>query len=79
MSEMFLACYKLKHLNIRNFKFDKVENMSHMFYDCKNLSKLDIIRFTMNKLIEFGQGTNSMFTNCDLLSQSLKSKIKQYE
>ena len=39
---MFYKCSSLNSINLSNFNTNKVTDMYHMFYNCKNLKKENI-------------------------------------
>ena len=67
---MFGECKKLQSINLSNFKTNKVENMSFMFYKCIELKELDLSYFDFNNVFNM----NGMFSYC---SNNLKLKIKK--
>ena len=42
MDELFLGCVNLKNLNIKNFNYDKAEDMSYMFSNCEKLENIKL-------------------------------------
>ncbi len=44
MGEMFRECKKLLEINIRGWKTEKLTNINSMFYDCSQLSQIDLSR-----------------------------------
>ena len=73
MNNMFYNCYSLKELDLSNFNFKNVADMSFMFSGCRLLKELYLPKFNINK------NTNmyKMFLFC---SDKFKLKMKtQYD
>ena len=47
---MFYGCSSMKTLNISNFNFGKIKDMSWMFALCVSLKELDNYNFNTNEL-----------------------------
>ena len=62
-SETFHCCYKLKELNIGNWKC-KPDNTARMFKNCYLLKEIDMSGFDMTN----NQYVDEMFMNCDNLN-----------
>ncbi|MCR5455641.1 MAG: BspA family leucine-rich repeat surface protein [Bacteroidales bacterium] len=61
MSKMFSGCYKLKELDLSNFKTENVTNMIEMFSGCSNLLNLDVSSFNTGNVTNMG----CMFKGCE--------------
>ena len=62
---MFEECLKLTSLDLKNFKTQKVKNMSHMFKNCHELSSLDLTSFDISEV----ENMSEMFSSCGSLYQ----------
>ena len=62
---MFLGCYALTSLDIRNFNTSNVTDMSWMFSTCRALINLDVSNFNTSKVTEM----RNMFTDCYSLTE----------
>ena len=66
LSHAFYNCISLTNLQLKYFKTENVQEISYMFYNCKNLERIPIINsYFSNKLITNMRG---MFQNCKSLN-----------
>ena len=63
---MFENCTKLEEVNFSNFKASKVENMTRMFYNCKNVKYIDLNGFKIREKKNVDMGY--MFYKCSSLA-----------
>ena len=66
-SRMFSHCYSLKEINLGKLDFASPNNSSYMFYNYRNLEKLDVYNFNINNSESF----ESMFQGCSNLKESV--------
>ena len=59
---MFKNCELLSHLDLSNFKINKVESMKGMFYGCSSLDKLNLSGFDINNMSNINM--DGMFYGC---------------
>lgn len=63
-SETFHCCYKLKELNLKNWKPIKADNYARMFAECRSLTELDLSNFGYSNL----KFVTEMFKGCNNLT-----------
>ena len=63
MTEMFMGCWALKHLDLSTFNTEKVTCTRLMFSFCTNIEALDLTAFNTSNITDM----YSMFENCESL------------
>ena len=69
---MFALCKNLTSINISNFKFQNVTNMSNMFLRCESLTNIDLSNIDTEKVTNM----KNMFCNCESLANINLSNFK---
>ena len=76
MTWMFAVCRSLKSLDIGNFKAKDGVNINRIFYNCPNITKLDMRNFDMTKTTGYDYSTIYLIPkNCEIL---VNSSTKQW-
>ena len=69
MNSMFSRCSSLNKINLANFNFNNVTNLSYMFSGCSSLKEIELSNFNIN----YNTNMNCMFYGC---SNELKNRIR---
>lgn len=63
-SNMFLRCYKLEEIDLSEFDFSNITDMSGMFSDCSSLKKINLGNNFDSRRVKY---LNNMFSGCSSL------------
>lgn len=72
-SGMFAGYHNVRSIQFNNsFDMSDVQNMEHMFDECRNLSELDVSGFDMSQVTDM----ENMFSNCGITAEKAGLKIE---
>ena len=61
---MFDSCISLTTLNVSNWKFQNITDITYMFSDCKSLTSIDLSTWSINNPVSL----NGLFYRCNNLT-----------